>query len=176
MVGQRAGVLGFMSVYGDLLRGFIENVGALCAPVEFYAAAHSHGRTLFAPTAHIRSDVGGGVPDAPAITRALRADMESAPTPTKRFGPGGVKTCGHRGWLPLRGAPPLGGEGWPQGHEPPPSHPSVTYGDSSPQGEPLVTVGASIARPQESHVTAKLHGRIWNPPLRLGAGTALWVP
>ncbi len=35
---------------------------------------------VFAPTAHIRSDVGGGVLDAPAITRTLRADMESAPT------------------------------------------------------------------------------------------------
>ena len=39
-------------------------------------------------------------------------------------------------WLPLRGAPPLGGEGWARELEPPPSHPSVTFGDSSPQGEP----------------------------------------
>ena len=54
--------------------------GEQCSPEGFYAAAHCHGRTMFAPTAHIRSDVGGGVPDAPAITRTLRADIESAPT------------------------------------------------------------------------------------------------
>ena len=90
-------------------------VGALCAPVQLNDSARFHGRTLFAPTAHIRSDVGGGVAgsrsdqcpsgalirtsgpalldggarcappsaDAPANARALRADMESAPTSTK---------------------------------------------------------------------------------------------
>ena len=42
-------------------------------------------------------------------------------------------------WLPLRGAPLLGGEGWARELEPPPSHPSVTFGDSSPQGEPSST-------------------------------------
>ena len=34
---------------------------------------------------------------------------------------------------PSRGAPPLGGEGWPQEHGHPLSHPSVTFGDSSPR-------------------------------------------
>ena len=86
--------------------------GAHCAPVQLNDSARFHGRTLFAPTAHIRSDVGGGVAgsrsdqcptgalnrtsgpalldggarcappsaDAPSNARALRADMESAPT------------------------------------------------------------------------------------------------
>ena len=56
--------------------------------------------------------------------------------------PGGVKTPPYRTnlkRLPLRGAPPVGGEGWPQDRNTPPSHPSVTYGDSSPQGEPFST-------------------------------------
>ena len=35
--------------------------GAQCAPVQLTDSAKFHGRTLFAPTAHIRSDVGGGV-------------------------------------------------------------------------------------------------------------------
>ena len=34
---------------------------------------------------------------------------------------------------PSRGAPPLGGEGWAQEHGHPLSHPSVTFGDSSPR-------------------------------------------
>ena len=58
------------------------------------------------------------------------------------------------------------GEGWPGGQKSTPNHPSVTFGDSFPQGKPFVSVGANIVRPQESHVTAKLPGRIWNPPLR----------
>ena len=35
--------------------------GAQCAPVQLNDSARFPGRTLFAPTAHIRSDVGGGV-------------------------------------------------------------------------------------------------------------------
>ena len=58
-------------------------VGALCAPVQLNDSARFHGRTLFAPTARIRSDVGGGVLDAPANTRTCRADIESAPTHQK---------------------------------------------------------------------------------------------
>ena len=65
--------------------------GAQCAPVQLNDSARFHGRTLFAPTATARLRVGGGVLDAPSNARALRADIESAPTPTKRFGPGGVK-------------------------------------------------------------------------------------
>ena len=50
--------------------------------------------------------------------------------------------------LPLRGAPPLGGEGWlgcNPWHE---GHPSVTCGDSSPQGEPHSTPTEFILAPQ----------------------------
>ena len=57
-------------------------VGALCAPVQLSDSARFHGRTLFAPTS------------------------------IKKIDPSGVKTCGHRGWLPLRGAPAAAGEGW----------------------------------------------------------------
>ena len=35
---------------------------------------------MFAPTAHVWLDVGGGVLDAPADARDFRADIESAPT------------------------------------------------------------------------------------------------
>ena len=38
---------------------------------------------------------------------------------------------------PLEGSSRAAGEGWPQEHELSPSHPSVTFGDSSPQGEPF---------------------------------------
>ena len=65
------------------------------------------------------------------------------------------------------------GEGWPGGQKSTPNHPSVTFGDSFPQGKPFVSVGANIVRPQESHVTAKLPGRIWNPPLRFARKVAL---
>ena len=161
-------------------------------------SARFPGRTLFAPTAHIRSDVGGGVAGSrsdqcpsgalnrtsgPALLAGGHRFGRQAPTPRqlrvpcgriwnpplrqqKDLAPEGSKRVAIEDGSPSRGAPPLGGEGWPQGHEPPPNHPSVTFGDSFPQGKPLVTVGASIARPQESHVTAKLPGRIWNPPLR----------
>ena len=54
--------------------------GEQCSPERFYAAAHCHGRTMFAPTATVWLRVGGGVPDAPAGARTLRADIESAPT------------------------------------------------------------------------------------------------
>ena len=43
--------------------------GEQCSPEGFYAAAHCHGRTLFAPTAHVWLCVGGGVPDAPGKSR-----------------------------------------------------------------------------------------------------------
>ena len=101
--------------------------GAQCAPVQLNDSARFHGRTLFAPTAHIRSDVGGGVAgsrsdqspsgalkhtsgpalrddgarcappsaDAPANTRTCRADIESAPTPTKIW-PRRGQTVGRR--------------------------------------------------------------------------------
>ena len=36
----------------------------------------------------------GGVPDAPVVMRILRADIESAPTATESFGPGGVNVEG----------------------------------------------------------------------------------
>ena len=44
-------------------------VGALCAPVQLNDSARFHGRTLFAPTAHVWLCVGGGVPDAPGKSR-----------------------------------------------------------------------------------------------------------
>ena len=39
--------------------------GEQCSPEQFYAAAHCHGRTMFAPTAHIWLCVAGGGADAP---------------------------------------------------------------------------------------------------------------
>ena len=39
--------------------------GEQCSPEGFHAAAHCHGRTMFAPTAHIWLCVGGGGADAP---------------------------------------------------------------------------------------------------------------
>ena len=54
--------------------------GAQCAPVRFIGYARPRGRTMFATTATMRQDVGGGVPDAPADARNFRADIESAPT------------------------------------------------------------------------------------------------
>ena len=54
--------------------------GEHCSPARSYGAAKLPGRTLFAPTAHIRRFVGGGVLDAPASARISRADIESAPT------------------------------------------------------------------------------------------------
>ena len=66
---------------------------------------------------------------------------------------------------PLRGAPPLGGEGWAQEHGHPLSHPSVTFGDSSPRrGATLYTRYLGCRRgehcsPAESYAAAKLPGR-----------------
>ena len=125
----------------------------MCAPVEFYAAAHSHGRTLFAPTAHIRSDVGGGVPDAPAITRTLRADIESAPTHGDRYCPAGAvgehSICSRR----ILRCRPL-----PQANTVRPYGPHM-----------VVCSGRQVPTPRQLRVPC---GRIWNPPLRMGMGAA----
>ena len=68
------------------------SVGAhIVRPCQFSGNASPCGRAMLAPTAAIRLHVGGGVPDAPMGTRALRADMESAPTSAESFGPGGGK-------------------------------------------------------------------------------------
>ena len=75
--------------------------GAQCAPVQLNDSARFHGRTLFAPTATVRLSVGGGArcappsADAPANTRTCRADIESAPTPTK-IGPRRGQSVGRR--------------------------------------------------------------------------------
>jgi len=66
---------------------------------------------------------------------------------------------------PSRGAPPLGGEGWPGGQKSTTNHPSVTCGDSSPRrGATLCTLYFGCHRgehcsPAESCAAAKLPGR-----------------
>ena len=66
---------------------------------------------------------------------------------------------------PSRGAPPLGGEGWPGGQKSTTNHPSVTFGDSSPRrGATLCTRYFGCHRgehcsPAESYAAAKLPGR-----------------
>ena len=65
---------------------------------------------------------------------------------------------------PSRGAPPLGGEGWAQEHGHPLSHPSVTFGDSSPRRGATHTRYFGCCRgehcsPAESYAAAKLPGR-----------------
>ena len=76
--------------------------------------------------------------------------LNAFPPPDRLTPPGPNKLYGGRGWLPLRGAPPLGGEGWlgcNPWHE---GHPSVTCGDSSPQGEPHSTPTEFILAPEGS--------------------------
>ena len=48
-----------------------------------------------------------------------------------------------------------------------------TVGSHPSSGACRRTVDASIARPQESYATAKLPGRIWNPPLRFARKFAI---
>ena len=48
-----------------------------------------------------------------------------------------------------------------------------TVGSHPSSGACRRTVDASIARPQESYATAKLPGRIWNPPLRFARKVAI---
>ena len=62
--------------------------------MQFSNSVRPRGRALLAPTATVWLRVGGGVPDAPMGTRTLRADIESAPTPTEEIGPGGVNVEG----------------------------------------------------------------------------------
>ena len=51
---------------------------------------------------------------------------------------------------PSRGAPAAAGEGCPGGQISAPNHPSVTFGDSSPQGEPSSTAIEFISAPEGS--------------------------
>ena len=58
---------------------------------------------MLAPTATARLRVGGGVPDAPSNARALRADMESAPTAYTKISIGPYKV-GNRVYLAPEGS------------------------------------------------------------------------
>ena len=65
------------------------SVGArIVRPCQFSGSASPCG---LVPIAAIRLHVGGGAPYASMDTRALRVDMESAPTSAESFGPGGGK-------------------------------------------------------------------------------------
>ena len=58
---------------------------------------------MLAPTATAQLRVGGGVPDAPSNARALRADMESAPTAYTKISIGPYKV-GNRVYLAPEGS------------------------------------------------------------------------
>ena len=65
------------------------SVGAhIMRPCQFSGSASPCG---LVPIAAIRLHVGSGAPYASMGTRALRVDMESAPTSAESFGPGGGK-------------------------------------------------------------------------------------
>lgn len=65
------------------------SVGAhIMHPCQFSGSASPCG---LVPIAAIRLHVGGGAPYASMDMRALRVDMESAPTSAESFGPGGGK-------------------------------------------------------------------------------------
>lgn len=65
------------------------SVGAhIMRPCQFSGSASPCG---LVPIAAIRLHVGGGAPYASMGTRALRVDMESAPTSAESFGPEGGK-------------------------------------------------------------------------------------
>ena len=78
------------------------------------------------------------------------------------FDPSGAKrnSTGVGLMAPLEGSSRAAGEGWPGGSAQSQGHPSVTYGDSSPQrGAFRRTVGGEHCSPAGSYGAAKLPGR-----------------
>ena len=82
---------------------FCRRGGFYIRPRDCAAVAGLHGRAMLAPTATARLRVGGGVPDAPSNARALRADMESAPTAYTKISIGPYKV-GNRVYLAPEGS------------------------------------------------------------------------
>ena len=61
-----------------------------------------------------------------------------------------INSMGVELMAPLEGSSRAAGEGWPGGQKSAPNHPSVTCGDSSPQGEPLTRPIEFILAPEGS--------------------------
>lgn len=83
--GSPWGVAGWLFM---LLRQRERRGAHIMRPCQFSGSATPCG---LVPIAAIRLHVGGGAPYASMGTRALRVDMESAPTSAESFGPGGGK-------------------------------------------------------------------------------------